>query len=103
MKAKRNITTPLSILMTISVLTIAMLPSVVLAQVDPEIVSEPQKIYSPYVERTMSDSNFAEGVYFGDTLVHTSYSVDAGMTGASSHSGTERSVSRRVRCRLDHV
>ena len=79
MKAKPIITTSLSIPMTISVLTLAMLPSVVLAEVYD--APEPQKIYSPYVERTQSDANFAEGVYFGDTHVHTSYSVDAGMLG----------------------
>ena len=81
MKTRQNITTGLSILMTISVLTLAMLPSLVLAQKNPGIVPEPQKIYSPYVERTQSDENFAEGVYFGDTHVHTSYSADAGMLG----------------------
>ena len=76
MKIKRNITTALPI----SVLTLAMLPSVVLAEVVYH-PPEPQKIYSPYVERTQSDANFAEGVYFGDTHVHTSYSADSGMLG----------------------
>jgi hypothetical protein len=47
----------------------------------PEDIREPAKIYSPYVERTASDSNFAEGVYWGDTHLHTSYSTDAGMMG----------------------
>jgi len=65
-KTKRNITPGLTVPMTISVLTLAILPSVVLAQAY-EKVPEPHKIYSPYVERTKSDANFAEGVYFGDT------------------------------------
>ena len=59
-------------------------PGVVLAQShagNPEDMPEPQKIYSPYVERTASDSNLAEGVYWGDTHLHTSYSTDAGMMG----------------------
>jgi hypothetical protein len=47
----------------------------------PESVLEPTKIYSPYVERTTADSNLAEGVYWGDTHLHTSYSTDAGMMG----------------------
>ena len=49
----------------------------------PENISDPTKIYSPYVERTASDANFAEGVYWGDTHLHTSYSTDAGMMGNS--------------------
>ena len=48
---------------------------------DPDNVPEPQKIYSPYVERTVSDSNLAEGVYWGDTHLHTNYSTDSGMLG----------------------
>ena len=43
--------------------------------------SSPPKIYSPYVERTVSNANFAEGVYWGDTHLHSSYSTDAGMIG----------------------
>src|SRR5210317_446409 len=41
----------------------------------PENVLEPTKIYSPYVERTTADSSLAEGVYWGDTHLHTSYSI----------------------------
>ena len=44
-------------------------------------LSKPAKIYSPYVERARVGSNFAEGVYWGDTHLHTSYSTDAGMVG----------------------
>jgi hypothetical protein len=47
----------------------------------PEDVVEPTRNYSPYVERTAADANFAEGVYWGDTHLHTSYSTDAGMMG----------------------
>jgi len=48
---------------------------------DAKSVLEPQKIYSPYVARTAADSNLAEGVYWGDTHLHTNYSTDAGMLG----------------------
>jgi hypothetical protein len=46
-----------------------------------EEVAEPEKIYSPYVERTATDANFAEGLYWGDTHLHTRYSTDSGMIG----------------------
>ena len=64
-------------------MTVLTLPSVALAQtgVDPGKGPEPQKIYSPYVQRTVIDSNFSEGVYWGDTHLHTSFSTDAGMVG----------------------
>lgn len=42
---------------------------------------KPAKIYSPFVERTASNKNFAEGLYWGDSHLHTSYSTDAGMIG----------------------
>ena len=60
------------------------LPVVALAQTGaghPEDMPEPPKIYSPYVERTATDANLAEGVYWGDTHLHTSYSTDSGMLG----------------------
>lgn len=44
-------------------------------------VPEEPKIYSPYVERSVRDKNFAEGLYWGDTHLHTRYSTDAGMIG----------------------
>ena len=49
--------------------------------INPDRVLEKPSIYSPYVERTVNNANFAEGVYWGDTHLHTSYSTDAGMTG----------------------
>ena len=49
--------------------------------VNPGEVLERPKNYSPYVERTASDANLAEGVYWGDTHLHTSYSTDSGMLG----------------------
>ncbi len=50
--------------------------SIVLAQtgVNPsrEDLGEARKIYSPYIARTARNSNFAEGVFWGDTHLHTS-------------------------------
>jgi hypothetical protein len=46
-----------------------------------EDIPEGEKIYSPYVERTVRNRNFAEGVYWGDTHLHTRYSTDSGMVG----------------------
>ncbi len=62
-------------------ITALILPGVALAQtgVDPGKGPKPQKIYSPYVQRTVSDANFSEGVFWGDTHLHTSLSTDAGM------------------------
>ncbi|MBW2422910.1 MAG: DUF3604 domain-containing protein [Deltaproteobacteria bacterium] len=48
-----------------------------------EDLPEKEKLYSPYVERAQAGSNFAEGVYWGDTHLHTGYSTDAGMIGTT--------------------
>ncbi|MBT8059112.1 MAG: DUF3604 domain-containing protein [Gammaproteobacteria bacterium] len=63
----------------------AFLPAAGFAQTDiapsaAEMV-EKEKIYSPYVERTAHSSDFAEGVYWGDTHLHTKFSSDSGMIG----------------------
>jgi hypothetical protein len=62
-------------------LTVSPIPAFAVDAGIPEEIRAPEKIYSPYVERKVSDANFAEGVYWGDTHLHTSYSTDAGMMG----------------------
>ena len=69
---------------TVSALAV-LLPVAAFAQtgVNPgeDEVVDRQRIYSPFVERKARNNNFAEGVYWGDTHLHTSYSTDAGMIG----------------------
>ena len=48
---------------------------------DKEDIPTKPKIYSPYAERAEHMPSFAEGVYWGDTHLHTSCSTDAGMMG----------------------
>lgn len=72
------------LLLAIATIAVLILPGAALALTGaghPEDMPEPQKIYSPYVARTAADSNLAEGVYWGDTHLHTSYSTDAGLFG----------------------
>jgi hypothetical protein len=81
---KKRIALTTGLIHLVTGLSIAILPGVVMAQSHAgyaEEMVEPEKIYSPYVERTMVDSDFAEGVYWGDTHLHTSYSTDSGMMG----------------------
>ena len=68
----------------LAVCAVALVPTLRFAQdVQPRQADLPgsPRIYSPYVERMESDRNFAEGVYWGDTHLHTGYSTDAGMIG----------------------
>ncbi len=78
MKLLQNITTGLS------VLTLAILPGVALAQDSGSPSVEvlkglyPGKAYSPYAKRS-----FPSNVYWGDTHLHTGLSLDAGLFGAT--------------------
>ena len=66
-------------------LSIALLPTIARGQtgVNPgkDQIPPPKRHYSPYVERNSATSDFSEGVFWGDTHLHTSYSTDAGMIG----------------------
>ena len=67
--------------MFITIFAVMLCPAYALNPDENEL-NQPEKIYSPFVERIQANANFAEGVYWGDTHLHTSYSTDAGMIGA---------------------
>jgi hypothetical protein len=63
-------------------ITALIIPVVTLAQdINPDTIPEQPSIYSPYVERTVNHASLAEGVFWGDTHLHTNYSTDSGMLG----------------------
>ena len=74
MKAVR-MTTLLTVCLTLVMATLAFAQDI---HPKKENVPEPKKEYSPYVE-----DHFPNEVYFGDTHMHTSWSADAGMGGAT--------------------
>jgi hypothetical protein len=46
-----------------------------------EDLPEGRNSYSPYVERREANLAFSEGLYWGDTHLHTKWSADAGLIG----------------------
>lgn len=70
---------PKSLLLTAAIASLS--GSLSAQDINPKRDFEKPRIYSPYVERSASNANFAEGVYWGDTHLHTSYSTDSGMLG----------------------
>ena len=70
---------------TAILLSLAVAPGILYSQTDisPSAtdVAKASRIYSPFVGRRVNDSTFAEGVYWGDTHLHTRFSSDSGMIG----------------------
>lgn len=70
----------------ISLITATMIGTVANAQYahpsKKEVEAMP-KNYSPYIERNVRTGGFAENLYWGDTHLHTSFSMDAGMVGTA--------------------
>ncbi len=46
-----------------------------------DLLPEGRSSYSPYVERREANRSFAEGLYWGDTHLHSSLSADSGLIG----------------------
>jgi hypothetical protein len=68
--------------LVVGMVAVLIVPAHTLAQdINPDTIPESPRIYSPYVERTTNDANLVEGVYWGDTHLHTNYSTDSGMLG----------------------
>src|ERR1700704_5213192 len=66
-----------ALLITLSLVTSFALPTFAQdVDVDPKKVTLGKAEYSPYL-----DQGYPDRVYFGDTHLHTAYSVDAGMLG----------------------
>ena len=70
-----NVRTKLVLCVALAIRSPAMAQGLHVAKED---FQTPRKEYTPYVEE-----HFPQQVYFGDTHLHTSWSTDAGMAGAS--------------------
>ncbi|WP_282121253.1 DUF3604 domain-containing protein [Ruegeria atlantica] len=71
-------------LISLALLAVTISPSFAISQdIGPaeEDVSGPPQNYSPFIERTVKNRGLAEGLYWGDTHLHTMFSTDAGMIG----------------------
>jgi len=75
MSAKRIVTiAPVLILLVTSALASEFVPT-------REVIPEERSNYSPYADRKATDRSLSEGLYWGDTHLHSMLSADAGLIG----------------------
>ena len=72
-----------SLLVSTAATALVAFPALAQTELSPDEADVPDKpkIYSPYAERAARIRDFAAGVYWGDTHMHTSLSSDSGMIG----------------------
>ncbi|MFC3615362.1 DUF3604 domain-containing protein [Lutimaribacter marinistellae] len=70
-------------LISVAALTLTTFPALAQLRPSAEDIAALPKTYSPYVERSTRSGGFAENLLWGDTHLHTSFSMDAGMIGTA--------------------